>query len=71
MIFAIVRLRALRRTSPSALLRRASTSPWTRGGYLERTSLEGFSLGGGLFCGDAGAPLDEGSHIDLEGPCAF
>ena len=41
MIFAIVRALALRRTSPSALLRRASTSPRTRGGYLEeRTSRE-------------------------------
>jgi hypothetical protein len=38
MISAFVRARALRSTSPSALLRRASTSPRTRGGYLERTS---------------------------------
>ena len=33
MISAIVLVLALRRTSPSALLRRASTSPWTRRGY--------------------------------------
>ena len=33
MISAIVRVLALRCTSPSALLRRASTSPWTRRGY--------------------------------------
>jgi hypothetical protein len=40
MIFAIVRARALRCTSPSARLRRASTSPRTRGGYWERDSAE-------------------------------
>ena len=52
MISAIVRARALRCTSPSALLRRASTSPRTRGGWkssdLDKERLFGADLIGSV-----------------------